>query len=75
MKKLGVEAEVRTCGVGELSALIDALDPAVIVHTMSLETVKNPKLADIKCMSGMPILTGMRKDAMLQELADYLKTI
>ena len=76
LKERGVkDCVVRTCGVAEIAGLIDSMDPAVIVHTMSLETVKNPKLADVKCMSGMPILTGVRRKEMLDELAEYIKTI
>ena len=73
MADRGVNVEVRTCGVNEMSGLIDNVKPTIIVSTTSLESVRNE--GEIKVMSGVPLLTGIGKNQFFDEMEEYLKSI
>ena len=69
---MGVNVHVRTCSLGEIDGLIESVHPSIIVATASLETVHN--IGDIKVMNGIPLLTGVGRQDMIKEIADYLKS-
>lgn len=71
LKERGINVEVRTCGVIEINGLIENTRPDAIIATTKLETVSN--LGNIKVISGVPLLTGVKKQQMLDDLAEYLK--
>jgi len=71
LKERGIDVDVRTCGVIEINGLIANTKPDAIIATTTLETVAN--LGDIKVISGVPLLTGIKKKQMLDDLADYLE--
>ena len=73
MAQRGLAVQVRTCGVMELTGLLDRMTPDAIVSTTSLETVRG--LGNVKVFPGMPLLTGIQKGKMLDDLAAYLTSL
>lgn len=73
LESRGITAEIRTCGITEANGLISNLKPHVIISTVDMDTVHN--VGDIKVISGVPLLTGIQKGKMLDDLASYLKSI
>ncbi len=73
MAQRGLAVQVRTCGVMEMNGLLERVTPDAIVSTTSLETVKG--LGDIKVFPGMPLLTGIQKTKLLDDLAAYLTSL
>ena len=69
-----VEVEVRTCGVTEISGLIDSIKPDAIFSTTPIDDIVS-NLGDIKIFSGVPLLTGINKKKLLDDLASYLKSL
>lgn len=69
----GINVDVRTCGINEMSGLIDNVKPDAIVSTTSTESVYN--IGDIKVFSGVPLLTGIGKDKFFDEMKEYFETL
>lgn len=73
MADRGVNVDVRTCGINEMAGLIETIKPDAIVSTTSTESVYN--IGDIKVFSGVPMLTGIGKDAFFDEMKEYLEQL
>ena len=68
----GIEVDVIECKVAEISTRIDALKPDVIVYTTP---VSDEAANGIKKFFGLPFLTGVGRDALVDQIAEYLKSL
>lgn len=75
LENMGLPIEVSACGVKDIVTKIGQFHPDIIVHTMSLESVDTSKLSKIKTMNGLPFLTGVGKDKLLNDMKEYLETL
>jgi PTS system galactitol-specific IIB component len=74
LKERGLEVEIRTCAIQELETLIRTLKPSAIFAPSSDDAIA-PNVGDIKIFSGIPLLTGINKNALFDEVAAYLNSI
>ena len=74
LEERGVDVEVRTCALQELPTLIDTLRPSAIFAPVSEDDIA-PNIGDIKVFSGVPLLTGINKQALFDEVAEYLNSL
>ena len=69
LKKKGFDVEVKECKVTEVSTSVELFRPDVIVHTTP---VSDTATKGVKKFSGLPFLTGMGKDQLIDKIAEYL---
>jgi len=72
LAKRGINVEVIECKVTEIDIKIDNIKPDVIVHTTP---VSDEAAKGIKKFFGLPFLTGMGTDALVDKIAEYLKSL
>lgn len=69
LKKKGFDVEVKECKVTEVAADVDMFRPDVIVHTTP---VSDAAAKGIKKFSGLPFLTGIGINQLIDKIAEYL---
>lgn len=72
MEDRRMPAQIRTCSVQEAMGTIQGYQPDVILATVAVTSFENP--SDTKVFSGVPLLTGIGSDELLDEIVDYLKS-
>lgn len=71
LKERGIDGQIRTCSVAEATGIISGYQPDVILATVATDSIKGS--GDIKVFSGIPLLTGIGSDQILDEVAAYLR--
>lgn len=75
LRERGVEdVTVQTCAIQNLPSLISTAHPSAIFAPSTDADVVGD-VGDIKIFSGVPLLTGINKQALLDEVAEYLKSL
>lgn len=72
LAKKGINVDVIECKVTEVTVRVEAVKPDVILHTTP---VTDKEAKGIKKFLGLPFLTGIGMDALVDQIADYLKTL
>lgn len=72
MQERSMPAQIRTCSVQEATGTIEGYQPDVILATVATTSFENP--SDSKVFSGVPLLTGIGSDELLDEIVEYLKS-
>lgn len=73
MQERDMPAQIRTCSVQEATGTIEGYQPDVILATVATTSFENP--SDARVFSGVPLLTGVGSDELLDEIVEYLKSI
>lgn len=71
LKKREIETQIRTCSVAESSGVMFQYKPHVILATVSVQSVQPPEGTPV--YSGVPLLTGIGAEKVLDDIATYLK--
>lgn len=71
LKKRDIDTQIRTCSVAESSGVMFQYKPHVILATVSVQSVQPPEGTPI--YSGVPLLTGIGAEKVLDDIAAYLK--
>lgn len=71
LKKREIETQIRTCSVAESSGFMFQYKPHVILATVSVQSVQPPEGTPV--YSGVPLLTGIGAEKVLDDIAAYLK--
>ena len=66
-------AQIRTCSVIEATGTIQGYRPDVILATVATNSFENP--SDAKVFSGVPLLTGIGSDELMDTIVEYLKSL
>ena len=70
LEKRGLEVEVKECKAIEVKTNIDLFRPDAIVNTTP---VSDEAAMGVKKFNGLPFLTGMGRDKLVDSIAEYLK--
>lgn len=71
MEERQMPAQIRTCSVIEATGTIQGYQPDVILATVATDSFENP--SDAKVFSGVPLLTGIGSDELLDSIVEHLK--
>lgn len=72
LAKKGISVDVIECKVTEISIKIDNIHPDIIVHTTP---VSDDAANGIKKFFGLPFLTGVGMEALVDKIAEYLTSL
>lgn len=73
MEERQMPAQIRTCSVIEATGTIQGYRPDVILATVATNSFENP--SDAKVFSGVPLLTGIGSDELMDTIVEYLKSL
>ncbi len=72
LKEKGLDVEILECNATDVAAKLATFKPHVVVPTTS---ISDSMLGGVKRFPGLPFITGMGIDKVVDEIAEYLKTI
>lgn len=70
LEKRDVNCQIRTCSVAESAGVIFQYKPQVILATVSVDSIQDAGGAQV--YSGVPLLTGIGAQKLLDDVAEYL---
>lgn len=73
MEERQMPAQIRTRSVIEATGTIQGYRPDVILATVATNSFENP--SDAKVFSGVPLLTGIGSDELMDTIVEYLKSL
>ncbi|MBB5335810.1 PTS sugar transporter subunit IIB [Pectinatus brassicae] len=68
----GLDIEILECNATDIASKLATFHPHVVVPTT---TVSDSLLGGVKRFSGLPFITGIGTEQVINDIADYLKTI
>lgn len=68
----GIDVDVLECNATDITAKLATFHPHVVVPTT---TVADSMLGGVKRFPGLPFITGIGTEAVVNDIAEYLKTI
>jgi PTS system galactitol-specific IIB component len=72
LKAKGIDVEVKECKATEVKTNVELFRPDVIVNTTP---ISDEATKGVKKFNGIPFLTGVGIDNLVNSIADYLKSV
>jgi PTS system galactitol-specific IIB component len=72
LKLKGLDVVVKECKAAEVKSNVEMFKPALIINTTP---VSNEAASGIKKFSGLPFLTGVGVDQLVNSIIDYLNSL
>lgn len=72
LQEKGIDVEVLECNATDVAAKLTTFQPHVVVPTT---TISDDLLGGVKRFPGLPFITGIGTDKVIDDIAAYLKTI
>lgn len=68
----GIDIEVLECNATDITAKLSTFQPHVVVPTT---TISDSMLGGVKRFPGLPFITGIGTEKVVDDIAEYLKSI
>lgn len=72
LKEKGFDVEVLECNATDIAAKLTTFQPHVVVPTT---TISDSMLGGVKRFPGLPFITGIGTEKVINDIAAYLKTM